>query len=460
MPDRPNIHPIRYRPFTRKHLDRMPLLPSDLKAQIRTLARVFPFKTNPYINEELIDWGRVPDDPIYRLYFPVPEMLSPSTFKTLRELIEENAPEALIESRVREVQLRLNPHPGGQLELNVPKEKGRRFNGIQHKYRETVLFFPSQGQTCMAYCAYCFRWAQFVGLDALRLASSDAGRLVRYVRNHPRVTDVLLTGGDPLTMSTRLLERYVDPLIRERPDHLRSIRLGSKVPAQWPYRFLTDKDADDLLRLFERVVDSGLHLAVMAHYTHHRELETPAAEAALRRITATGAVVRCQAPLVRHVNDDPAVWKRLWEREAAMGAVPYYTFVQRNTGPRAYFKVPLAEAYRIFTEAYRSVSGLARTVRGPSMSATPGKVLIEGTAEVGGEKVFVLKFLQGRKPSWVNRPFFARFDDKAAWLDELKPAFDEPAFFYESEMGRIKKLGRPKSGGLSRDEGGDCRMAS
>ncbi len=62
------------------------------------------------------------------------------------------------------------------------------------------------------------------------------------------------------------------------------------------------------------------------------------------------------------------------------------------------------------------MSGLARTVRGPSMSATPGKVLVDGVAEVNGEKVFVLKFLQAREPVWVNRVFFARYDETATWL--------------------------------------------
>jgi hypothetical protein len=108
-------------------------------------------------------------------------------------------------------------------------------------------------------------------------------------------------------------------------------------------------------------------------------------------------------------------------------------FVERDTGPKNYFEVPLSRAYQIFRRAYRRVSGLARTARGPSMSAWPGKVRILGTAEVHGEEVFVLDFLQARDPAWVRRPFFARFDPEATWLDQLEPAFGEEQFFFERE---------------------------
>jgi hypothetical protein len=114
-------------------------------------------------------------------------------------------------------------------------------------------------------------------------------------------------------------------------------------------------------------------------------------------------------------------------------------FVERNTGPKHYFEVPLARAIEIFNEAYRTISGLGRTVRGPSMSATPGKVLVDGVATIKGEKVFVLKFLQGRDPDWVGIPFFAKYDTKAAWLDQLEPALGESKFFYQERLQEIKR---------------------
>jgi L-lysine 2,3-aminomutase len=228
-----------------------------------------------------------------------------------------------------------------------------------------------------------------------------------------------------------MLEDYLNPVLTSDLSHVQSIRLGTKALSYWPGRFVTDSDADDLLRFFDRIVDSGRHLTVMAHFSHPVELETEMACEAIRRIRDTGAEIRMQAPLVRHVNDSPRVWQEMWSRGVKLGIVPYYMFVARNTGANRYFQVPLFEAYRIFRKAYTKVSGLARTVRGPSMSAFPGKVQILGVSQIGREKVFVLRFLQGRDPDWVGRPFFAEFDPEACWLDQLRPAFGRNRFFFE-----------------------------
>lgn len=421
-------------------------VPRSITRGIETAAAVFPFRVNDYVINELIDWQRVPQDPIFRLTFPQSDMLEEPDRDRIEKLFAESAPQAEIRCAAERIQMKLNPHPAGQMKLNVPVENGKVYHGMQHKYRQTVLFFPSHGQTCHAYCSYCFRWAQFVGIDGLKFKNKQPQDLVEYLERHPEVTDVLYTGGDPLTMSTRLIRRYVAPLLDRRPAGLSTIRFGSKALAYWPYRFLTDPDADDLLRLFEEITAKGFHLALMAHFSHPRELETAAVQAAMRRIIATGAQIRCQAPLVRHVNDRAETWSDMWQKQVNLGAVPYYMFIPRDTGPQQYFEVPLARAYRLFSEAYRQVSGLSRTVRGPSMSATPGKVLIDGITEVGGERVFALKFIQGRDPDWVNRIFFASYDENASWLDDLRPAFGEKQFFFKPGLRLLKSGGSERAG--------------
>jgi KamA family protein len=365
-------------------------------------------------------------------------MLEPTDFSLMYALVDGGAGADEITEAARTIQRRMNPHPAGQTDLNVPRMDGRPLPGMQHKYRETLLFFPAPGQTCHAFCGYCFRWAQFVGIDDMKFAQREATDLVRYVRRHPEISSVLITGGDPLIMKTSVLRRYVEPLIDSGPEHLDSIRLGTKAPAYWPHRFTTDDDADDLLRLFEQIRRSGRHVALMVHFSHPRELETTEARRALRRIRDSGAVVRCQAPLVRHVNDSARAWARMWRLQERAGAVPYYMFVARDTGPKHYFEVPLARALDIFNDAYSRVSGLGRTVRGPSMSATPGKVLIDGRATVGGEDVFVLKFLQARDPAWVGKVFFARFDARASWLSDLRPAGGADEFFFEPGLRELR----------------------
>jgi len=432
---------MKYKVFTRKDIDSIPQLrrlDERLRTRMKVVSRVLPFRVNNYVVENLIDWSDIPDDPIYQLTFPQPEMLETAAFERVYDMVALGAPEERIEAVTREIQRDLNPHPAGQMELNVPVFGDQVLEGMQHKYRETVLFFPAAGQTCHAYCTYCFRWAQFVGLDELKFAAQQAGNLAGYLATQPDVTSVLFTGGDPMVMKTSVLRRYIEPLLAPELEHVHSIRIGTKAVAYWPYRFVEGPDAEDLLRLFEQIVRAGKHVAVMAHYSHPRELEPSVAREAARRIRSTGAVIRTQAPLIRHVNDSAKTWGELWRTQIRLGAVPYYMFVERNTGPKHYFEVPLARALDIYNEAYRTVSGLGRTVRGPSMSATAGKVLVDGRANIRGEEVFVLKFLQARDPEWVGRPFFARYDPEATWFNQLEPAFGAQEFFFERGMRQIR----------------------
>ena len=425
-----------FRAITSHHLAELTergLLPPDQYWETRALSTVLPFRTNGYVVDELIDWSAAPDDPIFRLTFPQPGMLDRHELDRMVDLLRRGAPPAQIKIAAREIRTRLNPHPGGQLDLNIPIHRGRRLVGVQHKYPQTVLIFPSPGQTCHAYCTYCFRWAQFVGEPELRMATNDLPAIIDYLHEHPAATNALITGGDALVMSAATLRRYVEALMTV--ETVDTIRLGTKALSFWPYRFLTDRDADDLLRLFDEVIASGRHLAVMAHFSHPRELSTPATQAAVGRIRSTGAIVRCQAPLIRGINDRPETWAELWTRTSRLGAVPYYMFVERDTGPRDYFSVPLARGYEIFRDAYAQVCGLARTVRGPIMSATPGKVSVDGVADLAGQRVFVLHFVQARIAELVGRPFFAQFDPHATWLTDLKPAFGAGQFLPGMDTG-------------------------
>jgi len=426
----------RFQVYTERHLDRIkPLqkLDAEQRFAMQVVSRVLPFRVNQYVIDELIDWDRVPEDPIFQLTFPQQGMLAPEDFTAMADALRSDAEPAAITRLAREIQARLNPHPAGQQEMNVPVLDGEPLPGMQHKYRETVLFFPSQGQVCHSYCTFCFRWAQFVGDKELRFASNEAEQLHAYLRQDARISDLLLTGGDPMVMRTRHLEGYLEPMLQDSLAHVQTIRIGTKSLTFWPQRYVTDPDADDLLRLFEKLVEGGRHVAIMAHFNHWQEMETPIVREALRRLRDTGVVIRTQAPLIRHINNDPAVWARMWRTQVRLGLVPYYLFVERDTGAKRYFEVPLARAYEVYQQAIQQVSGLARTVRGPSMSAGPGKVEIQGVTEINGEKVFVLRFIQGRNPDWVQRPFFARYDDQATWLDGLEPALGEPRFFYSDE---------------------------
>ena len=417
-----------------RQLPQIQKLSEETRFEMEVVGNVLPFKTNNYVVEQLIDWNNVPNDPMYVLTFPQKGMLKPKHFDLMAEKIKNNADKKEIAETANEIRLQLNPHPAGQLELNVPAlQDGTKLYGMQHKYHETCLFFPSQSQTCHAYCSFCFRWPQFVGMDDMKFAMKEGEQLVQYLKEHPEISDVLFTGGDPMIMKAKMFRNYANALIEADLPNLKTIRIGTKMLAYWPYKVLSDDDADETLETFQDITKSGIHLAIMSHFNHHVELKTGAVKAAIKKIRATGAQIRTQSPLLSHINDDADVWAKMWRDQVQLGCIPYYMFVVRDTGAQHYFGISLVKAYEIFRNAYKQVSGLGRTVRGPSMSATPGKVLVDGTPTINGKKVISLRFLQGRNPEWVNKPFYAEYDESAIWLDDLKPAFEEK-FFFEDEL--------------------------
>ncbi len=427
--------------YTERQLDKIPhihRLSTEQRFNMRVVAQVLPFRVNRYVIDELINWDNVPNDPIFQLTFPQPGMLSDAQFQRMAHLMRNSADKKHINQTAWQIRHELNPHPSGQREMNMPLLDGERLTGLQHKYKETVLFFPSQGQTCHAYCTFCFRWAQFIGDKDLRFAMNEVEKLHTYLERHTEVSDLLLTGGDPMVMKTKHLKAYLEALLHPRFNHIQTIRIGTKSLSFWPQRFVTDEDSAALLHLFEQLSAAGKQVAIMAHFNHWQEMDTSIAQEAIRLIRNTGAIIRSQSPLIAHINDSAEVWARMWKTQVNVGIYPYYMFIERDTGAKNYFELPLLRAWEIYRDAMQQVSGLARTARGPSMSAAPGKIEIQGVADIAGEKVFVLRFIQGRNPDWVQRPFFAQYDKNATWLHQLKPAFGAEKFFFTDEFAHMQ----------------------
>lgn len=426
-----------------RDIDKIPQLQKltdEQKLTLRVVGNVLPFRSNNYVVEELINWDNIPNDPMFQLTFPQKEMILPEHFDQMADLIKKDASSEEIANLAHKIRGLMNPHPAGQMTANVPHlANGEAVPGVQRKYREIALVFPSAGQTCHAFCTFCFRWAQFVGDDNLKFATDESRRCQKFIKQQPELTDILITGGDPMVMSLAKLKAYIEPLLKPEFSHIQNIRIGTKSLAYWPYKYVTDKDADGVLELFEKIINAGKHLSIMSHFNHGNELSTPVVREAIKRIRNTGAVIRTQSPLIKHINDDPDIWASMWREQVRLGLVPYYMFVERDTGAKNYFEVPLSRAFEIYKQSFNQVSGLARTARGPSMSANPGKIIISGVAEIKGEKVFVLNFLQARNPEWAKQPFFAKYDEESTWLNMLKPAFGEERFFYEDELAQILK---------------------
>jgi KamA family protein len=427
---------MKYKPYTLKNYHKIPQLKFLCETAISDMdvvGRILPFKTNNYVVDELIDWDNYENDPLFTINFPHKKLVNPKHFDLISGLLKSGADNSAIKQAVDKIRLGLNPHPAGQLESNVPELDGNKVSGIQHKYDETMLVFPAQGQTCHAYCTFCFRWPQFTGMTDYKMTLKQAEVSVEYLKRHPEITDVLFSGGDPMVMNAGRLEIYIDALLNSSFSNLRTIRIGTKSLSFWPYRYLTDKDSEKILELFRKITDSGIHLSIMAHINHYKEMSTHAFREAVKRIRQTGAVIRAQSPILNHVNSSSVIWEKMWVDQVNMGIIPYYMFVPRNTGSHRFFSIPLVKAYDIYRKAFSHVGGLARTVRGPSMSAFHGKIKIDGIPEINGKKYISMSFIQGRSSGWVNKPFFSEYDEEACWINELKPAFGDKTFFFKRD---------------------------
>ncbi|MFZ5814429.1 MAG: KamA family radical SAM protein [Bacillota bacterium] len=280
--------------------------------------------------------------------------------------------------------------------------------GCQHKYPTTALLLVSD--VCGAYCRFCFRKRLFKD-DVESEVSLDVKEGLAYIAAHPEINNVLLTGGDPLVLSAGRLDKILGAL--RAIEHVKIIRLGSKMVAFDPRRITGDHKLLDTLSRHSRP-DARLYL--MAHFNHPRELTAEALEC-IQALQAAGLITVNQTPLLRGVNDDPAVLGELLDRLSWAGVTPYYLFQNRPVAGNADFVVPLREGYTIVEQAKARTSGLGKRVR-YVMSHASGKIEV---LAVEGDRIY-LKYHQARRPEDQGRFLIRRLPEGAGWFDDLPPA--------------------------------------
>lgn len=345
-------------------------IPPDERQELEIVARKYAFRTSEYYTG-LIDWND-PADPIRRLIIP-----------QVAELSDYGRLDASNEAAV-----------------TVAK-------GVQHKYPHTVLLLCNE--VCGGYCRYCFRKRLFMnGNDE---ATHDVSEGIRYIAGDPNVTNVLLTGGDPLMMSSRHLADIIGQL-RAIP-HVRIIRIGSKMPAFDPHRLLADEVLHATLRQHST---ARKRIYLMAHFDHPREL-TDAAVECIDSFIRAGVICVNQCPLLAGINDDPAVLAEMYRELSFIGCPPYYLFQGRPTAGNEPFQVPIVRGWDIFRQALRIGSGLARRARFV-MSHETGKVEILGV----DTQYIYLRYHRARDPELRGQFLRCHRDDNACWLDDLRPA--------------------------------------
>jgi KamA family protein len=342
-------------------------LAEEEKEQLEQVTEMFKFRTNSYYLN-LIHWND-PNDPIRNIVIP----------------------------RVEELTDQGTLDPSQEHKVTVAK-------GCEHKYKSTALLLVSEN--CGGLCRFCFRKRLF--LHDNREVNRDISEGLDYIRRHPEVNNVLLSGGDPMMLSTGRIDRILTFL--RSIDHVRSIRIGTKMPAFNPFRILDDPG---LLRVISKHSYDDRRIYIVTHFDHPREL-TPEALSCVRKLIATGAILVNQTPLIRGINNDSNILTELFNRLSSIGAPQYYLFQCRPTRGNRCYSVPLDQGFRIYQEAITQVSGLAKRAK-YVMSHATGKIEIVGFEDGN----IYLKYHQAKDPKNLGRFFKLPWKPEAMWLDDL-----------------------------------------
>lgn len=356
------------RPGYVTNLDALSRLSHKDRIRLKEVCEKHPFLANEYYLS-LIDWED-PNDPIRKIIIP-----------SIEEL--EN---------------------WGQLDASN-ENAYRVLPGVQHKYRSTVLFQISSA--CAGICRYCFRKRIFIQEEEEAL--HDLPRALDYVREHTEITNCLLTGGDPLMLPAARLDRVLRGL--KEIDHLKVVRVGTRMLSFNPYRVLDDPD---LLSSLEAYNSENNRLYVMTHFSHPREL-TPLARLAVDLIRRTGSPVLNQCPMVKGVNDDPHTLASLFRELVFIGASPYYVFQCRPALGNRTYAVPIERGYDVFETAKGMVSGLAKRAR-YVMSHATGKIEIVGRDD---NSVF-FKYHRAALDQDTGRFMVCDSNPDAYWFDDYR----------------------------------------
>ncbi len=382
-----HLDPSKKKPKYLTKLDQIPQLSEAEKRELQKINDKFVFRTNDYY-QSLIDWND-PNDPIRRIIMP-----------DIQELSE-----------------------WGELDASN-EEKYTKVRGLEHKYTSTALLLVNE--VCAAYCRFCFRKRLFMNENDE--VTKDISEGLEYIKNNKEVNNVLLTGGDPLIMSTSKLEPIIKQL--RQIDHVQIIRIGTKIPAFNPFRILNDPS---LLEMFKTYSTNEKKIYVMAHFNHVREL-TPEAIEGLNLLMKAGVSLVNQTPMIKGVNDDPKVLAQLFTKLSYIGVPPYYVFLCRPTLGNETYSVPVERGYEIFEKARTRCSGLAKRAR-LVMSHESGKIEVLGMTQ---EQIF-FKYIRAADKN-NNARFMAFYrNPEACWFDDYQEAADEFSLFAPNEICEVSR---------------------
>lgn len=349
-------------------LDNLVGLTKKQREEMEYVTQTFPFRANEYYLS-LIDW-KDGHDPLRRIVVPDPRELK----------------------------------GGGCLDPSSEKDY-TKLPGLQHKYSQTGLLLMSD--VCGGICRFCFRKRLFIGCERETIKDVSAG--LDYIRSHEEITNVLLTGGDPFTLETRRLEETLQEL--REIDHVNIIRIGSKMLAYNPYRFLNDPALIDVL---SRYSTPEKRIYLMAHFNHPKEM-TDVSMQAVGQLQKAGVVIVNQTPVLNEVNSDPATFTRLFRRLSFTGVSPYYVFQCRPSLGNRFFQTPVEKSYEIVQQAWQACSGLAKRARFVMSHAT-GKIEVVGK---NATHIF-MRYHQAADHANIGKMLVFKSNPLARWFDDYQ----------------------------------------
>ncbi|MDD3095186.1 MAG: lysine 2,3-aminomutase [Candidatus Neomarinimicrobiota bacterium] len=283
-------------------------VPDDIRKQYKKISEKFPMSITPYYLS-LINTEDIKNDPIFKQSFPVIDEL---------RVLKSDMSDPLSEDR----------------DSPVP--------GITHRYPDRVLFLVSN--TCAMYCRHCTRKRRVGDVDSIP-GKKQILQGIEYIRNTPRIRDVLLSGGDPFLLS----DEYLDWILTElrKIEHVEIIRIGTRTPVVLPFRI-----TDDLVRMLKKHQPVWIN----THFNHPREI-TATSRKALRMLADAGFPLGNQSVLLAGVNDCPRIMKSLVHKLVYNRVRPYYLYQCDLSEGLSHFRTPVGKGIEILESLIGHTSG-------------------------------------------------------------------------------------------------------
>ncbi len=259
-------------------------------------------------------------------------------------LLDPENPDQPLRRTVVPVALEMNISPG-EVEDPLSETHDSPVPLIVHRYPDRVLFLVTN--FCSAFCRYCTRTHMVSKQDKVHSSQAEWDKAIDYIREHTEVRDVLISGGDPLTLSDSRIE-YLLSKLHEIP-HVEIIRIGTKVPVVMPQRITRD-----LVKMLKKY--HPLFLSI--HFTHPEEI-TPEVMDACNRLADAGIPLGSQTVLLKGINDDSAVFKKLTHELLKIRVKPYYLYQCDPIPGSAHFRTPLESGLDIIRNLRGFTSGYA-----------------------------------------------------------------------------------------------------